>query len=38
MKKIEELQIEVIRFEGCEDVIATSTPLNYNKNLNGEWI
>ena len=38
MNRIEELKVEVIRFDGCEDVIATSSPKNYDNNLNGEWV
>lgn len=37
MNRIEELKVEVIRFES-EDVIATSQPVDYNDNLNGDWI
>lgn len=37
MNRIDELKVEVIRFE-AEDVIATSTPTNYNDNLNGDWL
>ena len=37
MNRIDELKLEVIHFENG-DVIATSTPDNYNDNLNGEWI
>ena len=37
MNRIDELKLEVIHFE-TEDVIATSTPTDYNDNLNGDWI
>ena len=37
MKKIEELKIDVIHFSN-EDIIATSTPTDFNNSYTGDYV